>query len=168
MRKLILVFAFLLFGSTAAAVVNPDAWFFEIDGDHGSIISDVIEGPHESGPNPDYLPGTVEVDDGGYQTLGRREEASCSNWSHGAFEPYAGHDSYRVHCAQQTRPECLGGEPPADCRRRNEQMILNKWMAGLDNKRYFTFAFRLTTLPEIPSASEPDKRGYIAQWHHGV
>lgn len=40
-------------------------------------------------------------------------------------------------------------------------------MAGLDNTRYFSFAFRLTTLPQIPSAGEPDKRGYIAQWHHG-
>jgi hypothetical protein len=130
------VSASLATSNVAVAQVGPTESSFEIDGDHGSLLDDIIDETSTL-----YLPGD-EVIDGGANTFGRRQHESCHNWTHGSFEPYMGHDSYRVRCDQE--PPCTAD--PDDCtgpclvcpQRRSEQMVLSNWLAGdPDTTRYF-------------------------------
>lgn len=162
-----MVAAILAMSGVAAAQVGPTSWSFEIDGDHGSQLANT-----NVDTNPAYLQSD-EVFDDGRSTYGRLQHHSCYSWTHGAFEPYMGHDSYRVHCDIESHcaptPEDCDGACVIPCpKRRSEQMLLAGWLAGgSDTTRYFSFAFRLNELPPIPTGEE-DKRGYIMQLHHGL
>jgi len=52
----------LIVSTTVMAQVGPAEWSFEIDGDHGSNLKDVIQPSNEG--TDGYLSGTYEVEDG--------------------------------------------------------------------------------------------------------
>lgn len=77
-RSLRVLSACLPLLSTAAAQgLSPDQWFYEIDGDYGSIIDDTIS-------------------DGGVTTESARE--NCGGWVHTDLAPYMGRRAYSVGC----------------------------------------------------------------------
>jgi len=130
---------------------GPSTWFFELDGDYGSVVHD-FKGNDGDG----YLPAK-DIRDGGVTTWGRRQNELCTDWHH-VGRSYMGNQAYRVVCA---------GDPHDGTTRRSEQMLLSWWYAGDGTDpdtgiRYFSLAFKLY-LPDTPLVH----KGYIAQLHQG-
>ncbi|HUW12543.1 MAG TPA: LamG domain-containing protein [Anaerolineae bacterium] len=132
----------------ALAQVDPDRWFFEIDGDDGDWLEDTKGNDGEG-----YLPALdVNLTDGS-QSWGRRQ-APCADWTHTYCAPYMGKRSYSVQCEG------------SGLQRRTEQMLFSEWWPDSpdNSERYFSLAFRLVDLPVTP---DPGTRGFIAQLHQG-
>ena len=129
--------ALLIAGGDAGAQVTAGSFFYEIDGDYGSTISDV---------NGD---GILDITDGGDSTAGRRDTPDCTPWAHDSAVPYMGSQFYTVSCL------AVGS-------RRSEQMMVKQWYAGTDSARTVSFAFRLRNVPALPTA---EASGFITQLH---
>ena len=130
------------------AQVDPNTWFFEIDGDDGDWLEDTKGNDGEG-----YLPAVdVNLTDGS-RTWGRRQ-APCADWTHTYYAPYMGKRSYSVQCEG------------SGLQRRTEQMLFSEWWPDSpdNSERYFSLAFRLVDLPVTPPANT---RGFIAQLHQG-
>lgn len=139
--------ALLLPPRSSLAQVDPNTWFFEIDGDDGDWLEDTKGNDGEG-----YLPALDVNLTNGSRSWGRRQ-IPCAHWVHTMNAPYMGKQSYRVQC------EGSGAQP------RTEQMLLSGWCPDSPdhNQRYFSLAFRLVDLP-VPSM---DTDGFIAQLHQG-
>jgi hypothetical protein len=130
----------VLSSSAALAQVRPDAWFVEIDGDYGSVVSDV-----DGSTSHDQL--SDDVSDGGVITYGTRDDAVCQNWRHDTVAPYMGSQFYSVACA------------PGDSER-SEQMLVNHWYPGTDSQRTLSFAMRVRDVDDtVPGG------GFFMQFH---
>jgi hypothetical protein len=127
---------------------SADDWFFEIDGDYGSVIDN--RSPNNGGHNLD----ANEVTDGGVTTWGNRDYGNCTHWTHTATAPYMGSQAYSVFCTAPGDPNVIKG--------RSEQHFLTDWRPGIDNARSLSLAFRLRGVPTIPTSAGG---GFIAQLH---
>jgi len=110
----------LLSSGDVLAQVQPDAWFAEIDGDYGSVISQT----------------TYDVTDGGIATWARRDSTLCTPWSHFGLEPYMGSEVYTVTCQASENTV------------RSEQMLVNGWYPGTDSRRTISLAMRVRGLAD--------------------
>ena len=148
MRNIFLITACLLVPiADASAQVSADDWFFEIDGDYGSMIDNrkSNNGGHDQDAN--------EISDGGGTTWGNRDSTNCSHWGHTADVPYMGSQAYRVSCAASADPNISV---------RSEQHFVSGWRPGDDSARTLSLAIRLNGVPAIPTSAGG---AFIAQLH---
>jgi len=131
----------LLSSSSALAQVGPDAWYAEIDGDYGSVITDV----DGTMGNHDQL--SDDVIDGGVTTYGTRDNPLCLDWVHDTFAPYMGSQFYSVDCSPGSGV-------------RSEQMLVKNWTTGSDSQRTVSFAMRVRNVDDaVPGG------GFFMQFH---
>ena len=84
------VLGLLLLSRPLLAQVDPNVWFFELDGDYREWLEDTKGGDGDS-----YLPAEdVNLPDGS-RSWGRRQ-MPCANWASTMNAPYMGSRSYRV------------------------------------------------------------------------
>jgi hypothetical protein len=145
MKRILLLAVLLAIPRTAAAQVDPMVGVFELDGDYGSSLGHYRD-------NGNHPHDALDIKDGGYTTMGALDDANCTHWAHAMSNPYMGAQYYSVYCGFNRAGEV----------RRSEQQVLIDLTGGNDNKRYFTFAFRLNGVPANPA----DGLGaYLSQWH---
>ena len=148
-RTLLLAACLLVPAAEAAAQVTPGTWFYEVDGDFGSVVSDVDQAMAH-----DQL--TDDITDGGASTYATKDSPSCTDWAHTTYAPYMGSQAYTVTCS------AASGSVSSTVR--SEQSILKGWYPGTDNARSLSFAFRLDGVPSKPVY---DGSSFLAQLHGG-
>jgi hypothetical protein len=146
MRTILLLTACLLVpAAEAPAQVAPDAWFFEVDGDYGSVVSDIDQSMAH-----DQL--TDDITDGGGTTYATKDSPYCTDWAHTTYAPYMGSQAYTVTCSAAAGTV------------RSEQAIVKRWYPGPDSARSLSFAFRLDGVPPMPVV---EGGAFLAQLHGG-
>ena len=155
----------LFVGFPALAQVGPEAWYFELDGDYGSVLGPKASAVSHSLPSRNITDGeganrhTTFAPKQGLRRDG--DWAACSDWFHQSISTYMGAQSYRVTAPYPGRH--TAGVDDGEQTRRSEQMLLKNWYTGTDNTRYFTLAFRF----QVASRPRAEMGGFIAQLHHG-